>query len=144
MERSEHEVRLDLPSEPASVRVARNAAATLAPKLLPDERTIDWSQPAVSIVRRVRAFAPDPGAVCTFRGGRLKVLRAATRPTGGYILAESPKRGEIRIEEGGSPAVHGLGRDAVALLEVAPAGRKRMSGAEWARGARIRPGEQLT
>jgi hypothetical protein len=32
----------------------------------------------------------------------------------------------------------------VELLEVAPAGRKRMSGAEWARGARIQPGEQLT
>src|ERR671918_512325 len=63
-----------------------HAAATFAPKVLPDERTIDWSQPADAIVRRVRAFAPDPGAVCTFRGGRLKVLRAATRPIGADTL----------------------------------------------------------
>jgi methionyl-tRNA formyltransferase len=121
-----------------------HAAATFAPKLLPDERTIDWSQPADAVVRRVRAFAPDPGAVTTFRGGRLKVLRADTRPAGGYVLANVPRYGEIRIEEDDTPAIHGAGRDAVALLEVAPAGRKRMTGAAWARGARIQPGEQLS
>ena len=121
-----------------------HAAATFAPKLLPDERTIDWSQPAEAIVRRVRAFAPAPGAVATFRAGRLKVLRAARRPIGGYMLPAVPKRGEIRVEEDDTPVVHGVGEEAVELLEVAPAGRKRMSGAEWARGARIQPGEQLT
>lgn len=121
-----------------------HAAATFAPKLLPDERTIDWSQPADAIVRRVRAFAPAPGAVATFRAGRLKVLRAARRPIGGYMLPAVPKRGEIRVEEDDTPVVHGVGEEAVELLEVAPAGRKRMSGAEWARGARIQPGEQLT
>jgi methionyl-tRNA formyltransferase len=66
------------------------------------------------------------------------------RPIGGYVLAAIPKRGEIRIHEDDTPVVHGVGADAVDLLEVAPAGRKRMSGAEWARGARIQPGEQLT
>jgi methionyl-tRNA formyltransferase len=121
-----------------------HAAATFAPKLVPDERTIDWDQPADAIVRRVRAFAPDPGAVATFRGGRLKVLRAESVPIGGYMIAAIPKRGELRIEEDDSPVVHGVGDGAVRLLEVAPAGRKRMSGAEWARGARIQPGEQLT
>jgi methionyl-tRNA formyltransferase len=121
-----------------------HADATFAPKLLPDERTIDWRQPADAIVRRVRAFAPAPGAVATFRAGRLKVLRAARRPIGGHVIAAIPKRGEIRMEEDDTPVVHGVGEDAVALLEVAPAGRKRMSGAEWARGARIQPGEQLT
>jgi methionyl-tRNA formyltransferase len=121
-----------------------HTAVTYAPKLLPDERTIDWGQPADTIVRRVRAFAPDPGAVTTFRGGRLKVLRADTRPVGGYMLISVPKHGEIRIEEDDMPAVHGAGRDAVGLLEVAPAGRKRMTGGDWARGARIQRGEQLT
>jgi methionyl-tRNA formyltransferase len=121
-----------------------HAAVTFAPKLLPDERTIDWSQPADAIVRRVRAFAPDPGAVTTFRAGRLKVLRAVRRPIGRYVLAAIPKRGEIRIHENDTPVVHGVGADAVDLLEVAPAGRKRMTGAEWARGVRIQPGEQLT
>ena len=132
-----------LDAETLEPRSQDHAAATIAPKLLPEERTIDWSQPATAIVRRVRAFAPAPGAVATFRAGRLKVLRAARRPIGGYVLAAVPKRGEIRIDEDDTPVVHGVGEDAVELLEVAPAGRKRMSGAEWARGARIQPGEQL-
>ena len=60
------------------------------------------------------------------------------------MLADVPKRAEIRVEEADTPVVHGLAQDAVGLLAVAPAGRTRMTGAEWARGARIRPGEQLT
>jgi methionyl-tRNA formyltransferase len=121
-----------------------HADVMYAPKLLPDERTIDWSQPADAIVRRVRAFGPAPGAVATFRGGRLKVLRAATQRIGGSILAAAPKKAEIRVSEDDTPVVHGVGEDAVVLLEVAPAGRKQMTGAEWARGARIQPGEHLT
>ena len=53
-----------------------HAAATYAPKLLPEERTIHWDEPADNIVRRIRSLAPDPGAVTTFREGRLKVLVA--------------------------------------------------------------------
>jgi methionyl-tRNA formyltransferase len=121
-----------------------HAAATYAPKLLPEERTIDWTQPADAIVRRVRAFAPEPGAVTKFRQGRLKVLRAERSSVGGDVTAAIPKRAEIRVSEDDTPVVHGLGGDAVELLEVAPAGRKRMTGAEWARGARIQPGERLT
>ena len=73
-----------------------HAAATYAPKLLPDERTIDWSQPADAIVRRVRAFAPEPSAVTTFRGGRLKVLR-------GRDAARRRVRARQRPEEGRDP-----------------------------------------
>ena len=121
-----------------------HTAATYAPKLLPEERTIDWSQPADAIVRRVRAFAPAPGAVATFRAGRLKVLRAEPERVGGDVLAAMPKRAEIRLSEDETPVIHGLGGDAVVLLEVAPAGRRQMTGAEWARGVRIQPGERLT
>jgi len=119
-----------------------HTAATFAPKLLPDERTIDWSQPVDAIVRRVRAFASEPGAVTTFRGGRLKVLRAESRPSVSTSV-DGPTVGEIEVLEDDTPGVYASG-GRIALLEVAPAGRKRMSGAEWARGARILPGERLT
>ena len=55
----------------------QEGVATLAPKLGPAERVIDWSQPADELVRRVRAFAPEPGATTRFRGEDLKVVRAA-------------------------------------------------------------------
>jgi methionyl-tRNA formyltransferase len=119
-----------------------HTAATYAPKLLPEERTIDWRQPADAIVRKVRAFAPDPGAFTMFRRGRLKVLVARALPSpGGQVLADAPGLGAV-LEGNGNPRVRawpGL----VELVEVAPAGRKRMSGEEWARGARIEPLEHL-
>ena len=54
----------------------QEGAATFAPKLGTVDRVIDWSRPADELVRRVRAFAPDPGATTRFRGEDLKVLRA--------------------------------------------------------------------
>jgi methionyl-tRNA formyltransferase len=118
-----------------------HTAATYAPKLLPEERTIDWTGPADSIVRRVRAFAPDPGAVTTFRQGRLKVLVARAYPMTGPMLEDAPGPGAILGAEG-NPRVQGW-PGLVELVEVAPAGRRRMSGEEWARGARIQRGESL-
>jgi methionyl-tRNA formyltransferase len=118
-----------------------HAAVTYAPKLLPDERTIDWSQPADAILRRIRAFAPEPGAVTKFRQGRLKVLVARDREGGGRMLTGASAPGEI-VAWDRNPLVEawpGL----VELVEVAPAGRKQMSGADWARGARIEPLEHL-
>ena len=121
-----------------------HAAATYAPKLLPEERAIDWGAPAGSIVRRVRAFAPDPGAVTTFRRGRLKILRAANLGSfGGVIALDPPRLGRIDILGDGRVAVDAGGATKVELIEVAPAGRKRMTGVEWARGARIEPLDHL-
>ncbi len=123
-------------------RSQEHTTATFAPKLLPDERTIDWRQPADAIVRRVRAFAPDPGAVTTFRQGRLKVLVArAHHPGHGGMIADAPRPGAV-LGEDGNPQIQGW-PGLVELVEVAPAGRKRMSGEEWARGARIEPLERL-
>jgi methionyl-tRNA formyltransferase len=119
-----------------------HTAATYAPKLLPEERTIDWRQPADSIVRKVRGFAPDPGAFTTFRQGRLKVLVARAHPGAGSMIAEEgPRPGAIWGADG-NPRVQAW-PGVVELVEVAPAGRKRMSGEEWARGARIEPLEHL-
>jgi methionyl-tRNA formyltransferase len=117
-------------------------AATYAAKLLPEERTIDWAQPADAIVRKVRAFAPDPGAFTTFRQGRLKVLVARAHSGGGWMIAaEKPRPGAIHAGDF-NPQIQGW-PGVVELVEVAPAGRRRMSGEAWARGARIEPLERL-
>jgi methionyl-tRNA formyltransferase len=116
-------------------------AATYASKLLPDERTIDWDQPADAVVRKVRAFAPDPGAVTTFRQGRLKVLVARVHPDASRMPADVSGPGAF-LGWDRNPLIHAW-PGVVELVEVAPAGRRRMSGAEWARGARIQPDERL-
>src|SRR6266508_5917342 len=54
-------------------RAQDESAATFAPKLKPEDRAIDWSQPDEAIIRRVRALSPEPGAEARFRGRNLKV-----------------------------------------------------------------------
>lgn len=110
-------------------------AATLAPKLKPDEEWIDWSEPAEAVVRRVRALAPDPGARTRFRGRVMKVLLATPTSEGG-----TP--GSI-LEVSRDRLVVAAGQGSVALELVVPEGRKQMSGAEFARGRRPEPDERF-
>jgi methionyl-tRNA formyltransferase len=115
--------------------------AVYAAKILPQERELDWMHPAAAVDRRIRALSPEPGASTTFRRAPLKILRA--RPVEhGYVIAALPSRGEIRVHRDGAVFVSTTG-GTLELLEVAPAGRKRMDAAAWARGARIEPGERL-
>lgn len=107
-----------------------------APKLGRDDRVIDWHQSGEAIVRRVRAFAPEPGATTTWRGKDLKVLRADTAG------AAEGQPGTIVAADRAGVSVAALG-GAVALREVAVAGRRRMRADEWARGARDLVGERL-
>jgi len=50
---------------------------TYAPKIRREEARLDWREPADALERRVRAFAPAPGAWFSGGGERIRVLRAA-------------------------------------------------------------------
>jgi methionyl-tRNA formyltransferase len=110
-------------------------AATYAPKLRPEERWIDWSEDAAAVLRRIRALAPDPVASTAFRGRVLKVFRAREAPGAG------PPGSVVEVDGEGFTVAAGTG--AVRPLEVAPEGRRRMTGAEFVRGYRPQPGERL-
>jgi methionyl-tRNA formyltransferase len=109
--------------------------ATHAPKLTDAECRLVLPADPAAFVNRVRGLAPSPGAYLPMRavrGQRLKILRAAARPAAGAPGA---------ILEIAEPAlVVGTGPGAVALLEVQPEGKRRMTGAEFARGQRLVPG----
>jgi methionyl-tRNA formyltransferase len=123
------------------------AKATYAPKLKGEDRVVDWFQPAEDIVRRVRALAPDPAATTTFRGKTLKIYRASTSSDVTFFEPPGGKReprpsGLVVFDaEGGLQVVTGQGF--VRLEELAPEGRRRMSGADFVRGYRPEVGEQL-
>lgn len=116
-----------------------HGAATLAPKLTAEDRIVDWAEDAEAVVRRVRALAPEPAAVTRFRGRVLKIFRAraVTAPDG----AGGPPGAVALVSTDGFAVA--AGRGAVRLEEVAPEGRRRMSGAEFVRGYRPRVGERL-
>jgi methionyl-tRNA formyltransferase len=113
------------------------SAATVAPKLTPEDERIDWHRPAAEVARRVRALSPSPGAATALAGVRIKIYRAA--PAGQAWPGAAP--GELRLD-GIGPLV-ATGDGALRLEEVQTQGRRRMNGADWARGARLGEGALL-
>jgi methionyl-tRNA formyltransferase len=112
-----------------------HSSATYAPKVTPDDARIDWTRSARQVRDFVRALNPIPGAWTTLRGGRVKVHRVEMAS-----VEEPLGPGELHATR---DLVVGAGDGAVALAELQPAGKRRMTGAELARGLRLAEGEKL-
>lgn len=93
-----------------------------AEKIASRDRHIDWTLPAVTIVDQVRALSPHIGAVTELVGRRTLVWRAAAG------AGAPPQAGRERL-------VVCAGTGWVDVLELQPAGGRRMSAAEFLRGA---------
>lgn len=103
------------------------ADATLAPILKKEDGLVDWSRSASEIYNRFRGFSPWPGAYTTFRGQMLTLT--SLRPVSSYSLAP----GSLRVEKQ-SLFVGCGGETALQLLEVQPAGKKRMAAGAFVNG----------
>ncbi|MCX7673136.1 MAG: methionyl-tRNA formyltransferase [Thiobacillaceae bacterium] len=112
-----------------------DARAVYAAKIGKAEARIDWGRPAAEIERQVRAFDPVPGAWTTWRGEGLKLWRARIE-TGAGVPGEV-----LAVDRGGLQVACGEG--ALRILELQPAGGRRMTAAEFAAGHRLAPGERL-
>jgi len=104
------------------------STATLAPKLTSRDGALDFSRPAEELARRVRAFTPEPGAWTTFRGDRLVV-------GGASVSGGAPRdHGVLELHDGWPEVAAGAGW--LRLDLVRPAGKRTMTGEDWARGLR--------
>jgi methionyl-tRNA formyltransferase len=101
---------------------------TFAPLLKKEDGLLDFTQPAITLVRRVRAFNPWPGTWFDWLGVPVKVLRAR-------VSAEKNPGTGHRLTLNGYPAF-GTGAGILILEEIQPAGRKSMSGKAFLTGAR--------
>jgi methionyl-tRNA formyltransferase len=117
------------------------AKATYAPKLAREDEIIDWTEAPGKVALRVRALSPRPAARTVFRGKVLKVYRVSGSPHPLDCWRDSPP-GEI-VFVGPEGFAVAAGGGAVLVEEVAPEGRRRMSGADFVRGRRPEPGERL-
>ena len=103
------------------------AAATMTRPLRRDDGRLAPGRPAVELERQVRAFQPWPGSFLETPAGRIIVWSAA--------IAEAEvgdEAGTIAAADDGLAVVSVDGR--LRLLEVQPAGGRRMSGADLRRG----------
>jgi len=116
------------------------AAVTWAPKLTTQDGALDWSQPAESVARRIRAMTPSPGAWTTLKGQRIGVLAATVlggppREHGTLLLGRTDRAYEAYWGQSRAPHV-ACGAGWLRLDEVKPAGKRAMSGDDWANGLR--------
>jgi methionyl-tRNA formyltransferase len=107
--------------------------ATNAPKILAEDRTINWESEAYSEYNRFRGITPSPGAILDTKFGFIKVLEA--------------RLGELTGSPGTlvccDPVEVAVGGGALRLLTVQPEGRSRMSAAAWLLGTRLRIGDSV-
>ncbi|HVH67861.1 MAG TPA: methionyl-tRNA formyltransferase [Gemmatimonadales bacterium] len=107
--------------------------ATYAPKLTRETARIRWTEPAEQIARAIRALDPKPGAWTELDGREVKLF-------GARVVEGRGQPGEIRTTDNGLGITTGKG--AVAVAEVQPAGKPRMTAADWVRGRGVRGGAQ--
>jgi methionyl-tRNA formyltransferase len=128
----------EIESGAAEPRLQDDSRATYAPPLRPEERAVSWSEAAPAISRRVRAFAPRPGAFARLPeelgGGRLKLLAAKA------VQATAGPPGEVVGASGRDGIVVSTGEGALELVTVQPEGKRPMPAAAFVRGRAVRAG----
>ena len=122
-------------AERAPRRPQERGAGSYAAKLTKRDGVVDWSLDAVAVWNRQRAVTPWPGAATSFEGRRLQII--AAEPVD--LLPARKLQGTV-LEVGSESVAVACGRGSLALLRVKPEGRGEMGGADWARGARLKPG----
>jgi len=136
-----------------------------APKIKKEDGRIDWNLPAKTILNRLRAFTPWPGAFTHWQGARKARPRdeeaetrgrAAHAPVGGEILpgmhllkiwkAETVElsggTGEILLADK-TGIVVACGRDALRILELQLEGGRRMNVTEFLAGHALKAGDKF-
>lgn len=121
---------------------------TKAPKLKKEDGLIDWNRNPGQVCNQIRAMQPWP-TPHTFlhRSGqaaiRVIIIRATPEHWVKFEIAPRPGR-LIRVGNNPARLLVGAGSvGAVEILELQPAGKKRMSTADFLRGHPIREGDRF-
>lgn len=113
---------------------------TYARKLTREDGLLDWSRPATELHRQIRALDPWPGAhtlMPTSDGSPMPLKIWAALPAPGHGAP-----GEVLSARGDDFRV-ATGRDSLRLLQVQPAGRRRMTAREFLASQRLLPGTRI-
>ncbi len=119
------QVLADVDGYEAKAQEQDESLVTYAEKIDKSESKIDFSQPAETLERKIRAFNPYPAMYFEYDGERCKVLRAEvcdmTAPAG-------------TIVEGQKALIIACGNKALSITELQRSGKKKMPIAEVLKG----------
>jgi methionyl-tRNA formyltransferase len=121
---------------------------TYAAKIDKAEAALDWREPAAVLERRIRAFAPAPGASAAIEGVTLKLWRAnvksgaqtdvqtdvpsSAKPPPGTVLGVSAEGVDVATGDG-----------VLRLLSLQKPGGKPLQAGEFLRGFAIAAGQRF-
>ena len=108
------------------------AGVTYARKIEKSETKIDWSLPAKTINRKIRALSPFPGAWTEINGERIKLLASK-------VINKENEPGMI-LDKGFSIA---CGQKAVEITEAQRSGKSAQKSDVFLRGFRLQKGSKL-
>ncbi|RMH37155.1 MAG: methionyl-tRNA formyltransferase [Nitrospirae bacterium] len=124
-------------------RPQNHAEATMAPMLKKEDGLIDWTLSAEEIANRVRGLVPWPGAYTFYQESRLTIWKAKPQACDGGKSSSDVVPGTILAVEKAAILV-ATGNGVLAILEIQPANRKRMTVQEFLAGHRLMRGERLS
>jgi methionyl-tRNA formyltransferase len=127
-----------LPQDPALV--------TNAPKLKKENGALDWTRSAAQVCCQVRAMHPWPTAYTYWHHTGQPPLRLIVHRAAAYPAHQGERLEPGQVLVGDDPnrlCVGAGGGEVVEVLELQPAGKKRMSAAEFLRGHRPQAGDRL-
>jgi methionyl-tRNA formyltransferase len=112
---------------------------TYAPNLTRDDERIDWSRDARMIYNQVRGLNAWPVAFTTFSHKVMKIWQARIDEEESM---PSVKPGTV-VKTTDDAIIVQCGKGTLALLEIQPAGKRRMPVSDYLRGVKIAPGEKF-
>lgn len=111
----------------------QNGPTSYAAKILKSGAKIDFDLPALTVLRRIKAFTYEPGAWTMFRQDPFKISDAKefeySQGAPGEVFVHDQK---VIVNCGSSTSLE--------LLKVTPSGKREMSAIDWSRGARLDQG----
>ena len=126
---------------------------TKAPKLKKEHGLIDWRRTVVEVCSQIRAMQPWPTAYTFFHRQdkppvRVIITRAVPGGVGAFGLGPSgPAAGMMFARSGAPPElIAWAGKEhpgGVRILELQPAGKRRMTAEEFLRGHKLQEGDRF-
>lgn len=106
-----------------------DAKATFAHNISREQERINWAKDARTVFNQVRGLSPWPTAYTTFQGENVKVWAAKE----GLTSTNAAPGEVVKINKDSFEVAAGDGKS-IAILELQPAGKKRMTAEEYLRG----------
>ncbi len=111
-----------------------------APPITKEMARITWDKAALSVHNLIRAMNPWPGAHTIFRGERLQIWRSSHERN---VANSGNKPGILVGFSQGGMLIQCGGGTLLSILELQKPGRNRVTGREFASGARLHLGDMI-